>query len=69
MFIPLNDLPYGYGVALDSRRRVDFTADGQPIGVELLHVSKGVLLDDLPQREDVAWALREAGIHILEARH
>lgn len=43
---------------LDDRRSVDYDAGGEPIGVELLSVSRGVTLAGLPQAEEIAALLR-----------
>ncbi len=48
LYIALNDRPYAFGRDLDDRRRIDFDAEGQPIGVELLFPSRGVDLHGLP---------------------
>jgi uncharacterized protein YuzE len=55
---------YAFGEDLDSDRRVDYGLDGEPIGVELLNVSKGVNLDDLPEPERMAILLREQAIEV-----
>ncbi len=47
-YIYLRDLPYSFGESVDYRRRVDYAADHQPIGIELLYVSDGVNISDLP---------------------
>jgi len=60
-YITLRDLPYAYGEDIDRERRIDYAADGTPIGIELLSVSRGVNLDDLPERATVA--------HLLETHH
>jgi uncharacterized protein YuzE len=55
-------LQYAYGEDLDSSRRIDYGLDGQPIGVELLNVSQGVNLADLPERQEIARLLQEQAI-------
>lgn len=54
IYIRLSDKDYAYGEDLERERRVDYAADGTPIGVELLCVSTGVDLRDLPYREEIA---------------
>jgi hypothetical protein len=39
-------------------RNVDYAADGGPIGVELLRVSGGVDLTDVPNGREIGEALR-----------
>lgn len=65
LYIWLSDKPYGYGEDLDRERRVDYAPDGTPIGVELLCVSGGVSLRELPQPEAIAQVLRELRIKLL----
>lgn len=48
IYIKLSDEQYAYGKDLDDLRRVDYDAEGNPRGVELLCVSKGVITEDLP---------------------
>jgi len=65
LYIWLRDLPYAFGVDLDHARRIDYGADRQPIGIELLNVRrKGVNLDDLPERTFIESVLREYDIPI-----
>lgn len=58
IYIYLSDKPYSYGKDLDDERRVDYASDNTPIGVELLNVSKGVNLDGLPRRAEIAKVLK-----------
>ena len=44
---------------LDGSRLIDYAEDGQPVGVELLDVSAGVNLSDLPAREIITRLLAE----------
>ncbi|MBI3796349.1 MAG: DUF2283 domain-containing protein [Deltaproteobacteria bacterium] len=53
IYLPPEDRPYSYGRDLDAERRIDYATDGVPVGIELLCVSHGVKLDDLPVRETV----------------
>jgi uncharacterized protein YuzE len=50
IYIILSDKPYAFGEDLDHERRIDYAADGTPIGVELTCVSAGVDVDNLPER-------------------
>ena len=53
IYIYLSDEPYAYGTNLDHERRIDYDANGEPIGVELLCVSEGVITNDLPHRGEI----------------
>lgn len=64
VYIRLSDLPYAFGEDLDDSRRVDFSAAGAPIGVELLNVDLGVNLDDLPERGSIEKALADYDIKV-----
>ncbi len=57
VYILLSNKPYAYGKDLDNERRIDYDADGNPRGVELLCVSTGVITDDLPNRVEIERAL------------
>lgn len=62
LYIRLADKPYAYGEDLDHERRIDYADDRTPIGIELLAVSKGVDLADLPYPNEVGRVLELAGI-------
>jgi uncharacterized protein YuzE len=64
VYILLSDKPYTYGKDLDDERRVDYDAEGNPRGIELLCVSTGVFTDDLPEMEKVEKMLGEKGIKV-----
>jgi len=50
---------YACGTDIDDCRRVDYDSRNKPIGVELLCVSKGVNLDELPRRAEIAKLLNQ----------
>ena len=64
IYIHLRDLHYAFGEDLDRERRIDYAADGQAIGVELLCVSQGVNVDDLPEKEAITRLLEERNIKV-----
>lgn len=68
IYIYLSDKSYAYGKDLDDERRIDYASDNTPIGVELLCVSKGVNLYDLPSVYEIAQVLEDTGIKIYEMR-
>jgi uncharacterized protein YuzE len=49
---------------LDGSRLIDYAEDGEPIGIELLDVSDGVNLDDLPARNVVSMLLEQPHIKV-----
>jgi uncharacterized protein YuzE len=53
-------VPFAFTHNIDDARNIDYGPDNLPIGVELLAVSHGVDLTDLPQRADLARLLAEA---------
>jgi len=65
IYIRLSNAPYAYGKDLDNERRIDYDADGNPRGIELLCVSEGVNIDDLPNPEEIAQMLEDKHIKIL----
>jgi len=64
VYIKLTDKPYAYGKDLDDLRRIDYDANDNPRGIELLCVSAGVNTDDLPNKEEVERALGDKGIKV-----
>jgi uncharacterized protein YuzE len=64
IYIKLSNMPYAYGKDLDDLRRIDYDADGNPRGVELLCVSEGVITNDLPHRGEVERLLEKHHIKL-----
>jgi len=64
IYIYLSDSPYAYGHNLDHERRIDYDANGEPIGVELLCVSEGVITNDLPHRGEIEQLLAKHHIKL-----
>ena len=64
IYIYLSDAPYAYGKDLDNERRIDYGANGEPRGVELLCVSDGVNMHDLPQSEEISRLLEGKNIKV-----
>lgn len=65
IYINLRDLPHSFSEEIGDSRIVDYAADEQPIGIELLNVSFGVDVRDLPEQEAVTRLLQQHGINIL----
>jgi uncharacterized protein YuzE len=61
------DVPVAWTHELDHARILDLDAERKPRGIELLHVSRGVNLNDIPEREEVARLLAEHHIRILSS--
>ena len=61
VYITLRDAPWDHMDILDDYRNIDYAPDGEPVGVELLYVSKGVNLEGLPTPDVIA--------HLLETQH
>ena len=68
VYIRLRDLPFAFSVDLDHVRHIDYAVDRQPVGVELLNVSRGVNVADLPSSAELERALVEAGIRVVAPR-
>jgi len=64
IYIHLSNVPYAYGKDLDEERRIDYDAKGNPMGIELLCVSKGVITDDLPNRKEIEKMLGGRGVKV-----
>jgi uncharacterized protein YuzE len=54
------DVPFAFNYNLDDGRNISYGPDEKPIGVELLGVSQGVDLTDLPCRAAIARLLADA---------
>ncbi len=64
IYISLTDAPYAYGEDLDDERRIDYDEKGNPRGIELLCVSHGVSLDNLPHGAEIAKLLEAKKIKV-----
>ena len=64
IYIYLSDKPYSYGKDLDNERRIDYDSDNKPRGIELLCVSQGVTMDDLPQASAIERLLGDLNIKV-----
>lgn len=66
LYVHLSDEPYHHGVALDDVRHVDYDAQGEPVGVELLSPrASGVDLRALPEEASLAGLLAHLGIPVV----
>jgi len=63
-YILINNLPHAYSKEIDETRFVDYAEDGTVIGIELLYVSSGVDITDLPHRPEVEKLLEEHHIKV-----
>ena len=66
VWIRLGSGPYGETNELDDRRRLDVTAGGDPIAVELLDVSDGVDLSGLPHADAIETRLRRLNVPVIQ---
>jgi len=67
-YLTVSDETVGSPERLDDARGINYAADGSVIGIEILSPrGRGVLLDGLPFRADVARVLRSIGFRVLEA--
>lgn len=65
VYIYLSDAPVAYTKELDDNRLMDYSADHKPVGIDLLSVSKGVDVEDLPRKKDILKVLDELKIKTL----
>ncbi len=63
-YITFRVVPWDHMDILDDYRNIDHASDGKLVGVELLYVSKGVNLDDLPMANVIARLLETEHIKI-----
>jgi uncharacterized protein YuzE len=64
IYIGLNEKPVSYTKSLDDSRNIDFDADNNPIGIELLNVSSGVTVGKLPFAGPLARILENSNIKV-----
>lgn len=64
VYITFRDAAWDHMDILDDYRNIDYGSDGEPVGVELLYVSKGVNLDGLPMASEIARLLETQHIKI-----
>ncbi len=62
IYITLKSDQYAYGTDLDDDRRIDYSSNQKPIGIELLSVSRGVNLHNLPFEDSVLEILNSEGV-------
>jgi uncharacterized protein YuzE len=66
-YITVKEADWDHQVRLDDARGIDYAADGSVIGIEILSPRrKGVMLDGLPFRADVARVLQAVSFRLLE---
>ena len=66
-YITVKEADWDHQVRLDDARGIDYAADGSVIGIEILSPRrKGVKLDGLPFRADVARVLQAVSFRVLE---
>lgn len=63
-YILINDLPHAYSKEVDEARFVDYAEDGTVIGVELLYVSGGVDISELPYESEIGKLLEKHDIKV-----
>lgn len=66
-YITVKEADWDHQIRLDDARGIDYAADGSVIGVEILSPRrKGVNIDGLPFRDDIARVLQSVSFRILE---
>lgn len=64
-YVRFSAAEHHHSVEIDVTRFVDYAEDGSVIGIELLYVSGGVDVTDLPCAEAVAAELQAHGVKIM----
>ena len=66
-YLTVSDEPWDHQVRLDDLRGINYAADGSVIGIEILSPRrKGVCLDNLPFKDDIARVLESVAFRVLE---
>lgn len=67
-YITVKEAEWDHQVRLDDGRGIDYAADGSVIGIEILSPRrKGVRLEGLPFRDDIARVMQAVSFRILES--
>lgn len=61
IYITLNSGKYNHGYDLDDDRHIDYDENDVPIGIEILSVSHGVNMKDLPCTQELVEVLQNNG--------
>lgn len=66
IYFTLSDEPFAYGKDLRDKTHLNFSVDGEVIGVEFLSISDGVDLSDIPEKVKYAISpvLEERGVKL-----
>jgi uncharacterized protein YuzE len=65
LYVYLSDRPYSHGRDLDDARRIDYAADGVPVGIEILSPRvAGVDVAGLPDGDAVAAIAGKLGLPV-----
>jgi uncharacterized protein YuzE len=64
VYIYVTDGPYAHGKKLDDQRRIDYDSDGDVRGIELLNVSHGVDLHNLPFAAEIGRLLEKRKLKV-----
>ena len=67
-YILIEDLPHSYSRELDETKFIDYSMDGTVIGIELLFVSGGVDISDMPYKAEISELLKANNIKVMELR-
>lgn len=65
VYIYFSDSPYAGGKDLDEERRIDYDINNNPVGLEIICVSQGVNLDNVPHASEVEKILARENIRVL----
>ena len=65
VYIYFSDSPYAGGKDLDDLRRIDYDINKKPVGLEILCVSQGVNLENVPHASEVEIILARENIRVL----
>ena len=65
VYVYVTNASYSHGKKVDDQRRIDYDADGDVRGIELLNVSRGVDLRGVPFQAKIARLLEERHLKVL----
>ena len=64
LYVKLRDLSVRTTKPLDDLRLIDYSEDGEVVGVEFVSAADGIDLSDLPDRREIEHLIEDSGEHI-----
>jgi uncharacterized protein YuzE len=67
IYLLISSKPWDHQVRLDDSRGINYDADNNVLGIEILSPRRrGIRLDDLPYKDEIVRALKPTGFHLYQ---